>query len=92
MEDILKADIFFFIASIATVVFTVLASILFYYLIRASRNLYEITEIFKGGVRESEQFLEDLWDRLDSNFLFRMIFPSPRKKRRTAAKDDTIRE
>ena len=63
MEDILKADIFFFITSIAVIVFTVGLSILVYMCIRLVRSITRITDLVHDeavlvkedidGVRES---------------------------------------
>ncbi len=88
----MKADIFFFISSVSTVIVTILTIILFYYLIKAARALQEISEVIKSGVKDSEQFIEDLRERLDANFVFRMFFPPTRKRRQRTAKDDTIQE
>ncbi|MES3031148.1 MAG: hypothetical protein V4697_01905 [Patescibacteria group bacterium] len=81
MDTLIKADIFFFIASIATVVLVVLVSVLLYYLIRAARNLHALSEAIKGGWKEGEEFVLELKDRLESNMIFRMLFPPASRKR-----------
>ena len=87
METLMKADIFFFISSIATVVLTILISILLFYAIKAGRNLYLLSEAFKSNFKDSEEFIADLKERLESNIVFRMFFPPLRRKRRTSTKD-----
>jgi hypothetical protein len=87
METLIKADIFFFISSIATVVLTVLFSVALYYFIKAGKNLYQISEKLQEHFKESEEFVLDLKERLEDNLIFRLFFPSARKKKRSAKKD-----
>jgi len=81
MDTLVKADIFFFIASIATVVLAGLGAILLFYLIRAARNLQKLSEALKGGLKEGEDFVVDLKERLESNVIFRLLFPPSNRKR-----------
>ena len=90
MESLIKADIFFFISSVATVVLAILISILLFYLIKAGKNLYRLSEALKGGFKESEEFVAELRERLEDNMVFRLFFPPARKKRKSAAKDASI--
>ena len=87
MESLMKADIFFFISSIATVVLTILVSILLVYLIKAGKNLHALSEALKGGFKESEEFVTELKERLEDNVVFRLFFPPARRRRKTVAKD-----
>jgi di/tricarboxylate transporter len=86
VESLIKADIFFFIASIATLVLTVLISLLLYYLIKAGKNLYKLSEALKSEFKESEEFIEDLKERLENNFVFQFFFPPIRRKRKLVKK------
>ena len=88
----MKADIFFFISSVATVVLAVLASVLLFYLIKAGKNLYMLSEALKGGFKESEEFVAELKERLEDNMVFRLFFPPLGRRRRTAAKNDNIKK
>lgn len=81
MESLIKADIFFFISSVATMVLTILISILLFYLIRAGRNLYMISEALKSNFKESEEFVMELKERLENNIVFRLFFPLGRKRK-----------
>ena len=71
----MKADIFFFISSVATVVLGILAAILLVYLIRAGRNLHRLSESLRDGYKESGEFIAELKDRLERNIIFRLLFP-----------------
>lgn len=83
----MKADIFFFISSVATIVLALFVAVLLYYLIKAGKNLYMLTESLKGGFKDSEEFVAELRERLEDNMMFRLFFPPARRKRRSAAKD-----
>ncbi|MFA6294906.1 MAG: hypothetical protein WC666_00590 [Candidatus Paceibacterota bacterium] len=87
MESLLKSDIFFFISSIATIVFTILISVLLVYLIKAGKNLYKLSETLKSSYNDSEEFIMELKERLEDNMVFRMFFPPLRKKRISKLKD-----
>lgn len=82
MESLIKADIFFFISSIATVLLTALVSILLFYLIRAGRNLYLISAALKNNFKDSEEFVMELKERLENNIVFRLFFPLVRRKKK----------
>lgn len=88
MESVMKADIFFLISSISSIVLTVLLCIALYYFIKAGRNLWEISEKLKTHFKESEEFILDLKERLQDNLIFRMFFSPARKRRRTADRDE----
>lgn len=88
METLIKADIFFFISSIATVVITILISAVLYYFIKAGKNLYQISEKLQEHFKESEEFVLDLKERLEDNLIFRLFFPLTRKKKRSTKKNN----
>ena len=72
METVMKADIFFFISSIATVVLAVLLSIVLFYFIKAGKNLYQISQKLQEHFKESEEFVLELKERLEDNMVFRL--------------------
>jgi len=92
MESLIKADIFFFISSVAAIALAFLVSILLFYLIRAGRNFYMILETLKDGFKESEEFVAELKERLENNIIFRLFFPLSRRKRRSGIKKDNIKK
>jgi len=87
METVMKADIFFFISSVALVVLAVLLSVVLFYFIKAGKNLYHISEKLQEHFKESEEFVLDLKDRLEENMIFRMFFPPARKRKSAKDKD-----
>ncbi|MDP2951061.1 MAG: hypothetical protein Q8N55_01625 [bacterium] len=86
MGSIIKTDIFFFVSAIATVMLTVLISILLFYLIRAGKILYKIAKALEGGFKESEEFVNELKERLENNFIFRLFFSPVRKRAKAKLK------
>lgn len=83
METLIKADIFFFISSIATIVLAVLLSVVLYYFIRAGRNLYQLTEQLQDKFQDSEEFVLELRERLESNPMFQFFFPMIYTRKKT---------
>jgi hypothetical protein len=82
METVMKADIFFFISAVASVVLAVLLSIVLFYFIKAGKNLYHISEKLQEHFKESEEFVFDLKERLEENMIFRLFFPPARNRKR----------
>lgn len=83
----MKADIFFFISSIATVILSILTSILLFYLIKTWKNLHTLSEGLKDGLEKSEELIDDFKERLESNMVFRLFFPA-KQRRRVVSKDE----
>ena len=75
METLIKADIFFFISSVATVVLAVLAGVVLVYFIKVGRNLHRLSESLLDSFKDSEEFVGELKERLDNNRIFRFFFP-----------------
>ena len=86
METLVKADIFFFISSVATVVLSVLFSVVLYYFIKAGRNLYLLTQQLQDRFQDSEEFVLELKERLEGNPVFQFLFPLIRMRARTKSK------
>jgi len=87
----MKADIFFFISSVATVVLTALVSVLLFYFIKAGKNLYTLSEALKSDFKQSEEFVAELRERLEDNMVFRLFFPPSRRSHRVAAKNESVK-
>ncbi len=88
MDSFIKADIFFFISSIATVILSILISILLIYTIKAAKNLETISKTLREGLGESKEILKDLKTRVEDNVIIRLLFPTSQRKRRTVLKDE----
>lgn len=60
METLVKSDVFFFITSIAVVLFTIIGLVAAFYLIKISRNISEITERAKEQAGKISDDIDDL--------------------------------
>jgi hypothetical protein len=60
MQELIHADIFFFISAVAVVVITAGLVSVFYYLIRILKNVHEISERAKKVSEEIETDIESL--------------------------------
>jgi hypothetical protein len=92
VETLLKADIFFFISSLSTIVLTIFVCVLLFYLNRAAKNLHKILEGLKSNFEDSEEFVGELRERLENNLVFRMFFPPVVVKQRSKAKGGKIKK
>lgn len=92
MKTLIHADIFFFIASVATVIMAILVSIILFYVIKAGKNLYIISEALKDDFKESEEFIAELKERLEDNLVFQFFFPLSRRNHRTKMKDKNTKK
>ncbi len=84
METLVQADIFFFISSISTIIFTLLVSIALYYLIRALQAFKRISEELEAHLGDAGEYVKDITERVTESSVFNFLFPH--KKKRTKAK------
>lgn len=87
MESIIKADIFFIISSVATISVSIFVVVLLFYLIKAGKNLYALSNMLKSNFKESEEFIIELKERLENSVVFRIFFPPARKKRKAKTQE-----
>jgi hypothetical protein len=74
MESILKADIFFFIASISVVIITLILLVAGFYFIKILRNFYKISNILKNTTEDAEIELREMGSHIRQSPLFTFIF------------------
>ncbi len=90
MEQVIQADIFFFITSIFVVVLILVLGIAGFYLIRAMRNFSIISQTLKDAVIDADDELRDMVSDVRQSTLFRFIFgrsvKHSEKKRKQATK------
>ncbi len=87
MESILKADVFFFITTIAVIVFTVFILIALFYFIKLIRNFYKISKILRNCAEDADSELRELGEQIRQSPLFVFLFGKEKdKKERSASK------
>lgn len=84
MNTLIQADIFFFVTTIAVIIFTILASVAMYYLIGALKNFKKITKNLEHHIDQAGDKIEDeaeyLKNRLHESFIFNLIFAKKKAK------------
>jgi biopolymer transport protein ExbB/TolQ len=84
MDTLIQADIFFFITTIAVIIFTILVSIAMYYLIGALKNFKRITKNLEHRIDQVGDQISDeaeyLKNRVHDSFIFNLIFAKKKAK------------
>ncbi len=78
----MKADIFFFVATIATVIFLILGAVALAYLIGILRNVKRATDSLRERIETTGQQLDALGEQIAASGIFRLIFGGAGKRRR----------
>ena len=96
MDQVLQANIFFVIASVATVVFCILVVIILYHVLKIVRTVRRIVDRVEAG---SEQLAEDIsvvrTYVAQGGFISRLVgffMPTPPKRRRNRRYDVEVDE
>jgi len=87
MTEVLHANIFFFITSVAVVLFTLLLCILLYHLIKIVRSVQRIVERVEAGSEVIAEDLEHIRSSLNPTWIIQFIMSmipgaKPRSRRR----------
>ena len=91
MTEVLQANIFFIIASVATVCFTLMLCVLLYHVIRIVRAVRRIVERVESGSEALAGDVEELRKNLNPSRLFGFvmnIIPTPGRRRYEEEYDD----
>lgn len=92
MNDVLHANIFFLIASIATVVFCVLVSVVLYYLIKILQSIQSIIARIEAGSEVIAQDMENIRAFIASDGFFARAIQFIFSKRKRPSKRSNNRE
>lgn len=83
MDTLLQANIFFFIASMGTIIFIILGSIALFYLIHILKNVKEATDSLRGKIETASEQVEKMRQKISESLIFNLIFAKkPSKKRK----------
>jgi heme/copper-type cytochrome/quinol oxidase subunit 2 len=83
MDTLIQANIFFFISSIATVIFIILISIALFYTIGILKNVREMTENIKGVVDTASTEAKEMIDQIRRSWIFNFVFSKKKSKKET---------
>lgn len=82
MDSVMKADIFFFISSIAVIVLTVGVLIGLYYVTRSLQRLERLAKRLEEKMYAATEDVQELGEGIKESFLYKLIF---KKKKRAKA-------
>ncbi len=80
-SSIIHADIFFFVTTVALIIFAVIGIIASWYIIATLRNIRDISRTLKHGVDNAEGRIEEICDDIEDSAAFRFIFGRKKQKR-----------
>ena len=86
MDTIIHADIFFFISSIAVVIFSVLLLVAIYYLRETLQNFRDISRILKNGVNNASEKVGDVFSDVEDSIVYKFLFGKKKKERKSSKK------
>lgn len=79
MDTLVHADIFFFISSIAVVVFTIFVCVFGFYLIKIMKNFSGISEKLRDGVNDADTEIREISEQVRDSAIFSFIFGKKKK-------------
>ena len=82
METFIKADIFFFLTSIAVIVATVVLVFVGFYLIQTLRNVRDVSEKLRNVATVAEEDFEHIHDQITQTWLGALLFGTKKKARK----------
>jgi hypothetical protein len=82
MESIIKADIFFFISSIATIIITIVLLVAGFYFIKILRDFHKISSILRKMTENAEEGLSEMAEHVRQSPIFTFIFGKENKKKK----------
>ena len=80
MDTFMKADIFFFVTTIAVVTFLLLGSIVAFYVIKILRNVHRASQKLEEKIEAGSEQASALYHKIVESFLFNMLFGKKAKK------------
>ena len=82
MDTLIQANIFFFISSIATIIFILLISIALFYTIGILKNVREMTDSIKGTVHTASAEAKEIVEQVRRSWIFNFVFAAKRKSKK----------
>ena len=80
MDTLMKADIFFFVTTIAVVTFLILGSVAFVYLIKILRNIKKASDLIGDKIETASENADVLYHKIQESLLFQLVFKKGPKK------------
>ena len=81
MDTVLKANVFFFVTTIAVIAFTVVGLVAFMYLIGILKDIRRATRKLEGEMEAVAENADALYHKIAESFLFNMLFGKRSKRK-----------
>lgn len=82
MDTLLKANIFFFVTTIAVVVFLVLGCVMFFYIIKILQNIKRASDKLSEKIDVASEHADTLYHSIADSFIFHMLFGKKKKTKK----------
>lgn len=82
MDTLIKADIFFFITSIAVVLVTLIIAYVAYKIMRALSEIERLAQTLGENIENASEDVRDLVLDMRDSFLYRMLFQKRRRNKK----------
>ena len=84
MNTLMNANIFFFVTTIATIIFVILGSIALVYVIKILRAIKRATDAIEKTIDSAHERMDAIGDTISSTGIFQFLFPGTKKRRHKA--------
>ena len=81
MDTLMKANIFFFVTTIAVVAFTLVGLVALYYLVGILKDIRRATRKLEGEMEAVAHDVDALYHKISESFIFNMLFGKRAKKK-----------
>ena len=85
MNTLMNANIFFFVTTIATIIFVILGSIALVYVIKILRAIKRETDAIESRIESASERMDAIGDTISRTGIFQFLFPGAKKRRHTKA-------
>ena len=82
MDTLMKANIFFFVSTIAVIVFTLVLVLLMIHVMRFFSSLRLMMKKIELAAGEMSEDAKEMLEDIKQSFIFRLLFPHKRKAKR----------
>lgn len=83
MDSVMKADIFFFISSIAVIVLTAGALVAEYYIVRSLQRIERFAERVEEKMYAASEEVQEIGSGIKESFIYNLIFKKKKRAKTT---------
>lgn len=83
MDNLMQADVFFFISSLGFVVLAILLAIFLFYLIRGMKTLSRIIDKAEDDIEKIGDVTKEMVEEMKESYIFNFLFGKKKRKKTT---------